>query len=281
MNYLKGENMKKENWKYLTMVLVIAGVLSLIFSSVTAFPSEMSVNQTNTGETCEMINIGTQKAYIITDFDPDELDQMQDLLTVYYKIGVGDSGCSISQPAVNDREPMTGFQVAIARHGTPSSDLYIGIMYPYDNDPFVGDNYILLGALSASSVPQADTFYWFGIDCSGSPLDISSGPPAMSVVLVSVDNPDDSDYWMWGGGSPNPYPVYRPRGWNTQANEWQNDMLPDGWNIDMCFVTYTTSGGGGEAPNITISTTTWVTTGLGIFSLIGAFLSGSKYFGWI
>jgi hypothetical protein len=273
--------MKKENWKYLTIVLVIAAVGLLIFSSVTAFPSEMSVNQTHTGETYEAINIGTQNAYIITDFDPNELDQVQDSLSVYYKIGVGSHGCSILQPVVNDREPMTGFQVAIAKHGTPSSDLYIGIMYPTYGNPFDGQNYMIAGAISASDVPQADTFYWFGMDCSDYPLDISSGPPALAIVLMSTDNPDDSNYWMWGGGSGDPYPTYRPRGWSTQDNAWQNDMLPDAGTIDMCFATYTTSGGGGEVPTITIATTTWVTTISGIFSLIGAFLSGSKYFGWI
>jgi len=272
--------MKKENWKYLTIVLVIAAVGLLIFSSVTAFPSEMSVNSTtDKSQTYELINGGTYSAYIITDFDPDEIDQLQDALSAYYKIGVGSSGCSILQPVVNDREPMTGFQVAIGKHGTPSSDLYIGIMYPTYGSPFDGQNYMMAGSISASDVPEADTFYWFGMDLSDYPLDISSGPPALAVVVMSTDNPDDSDYWMWGGSGGNPYPTYRPRGWNTEDNEWQNELL-DG-TVDMCFVTYTTSGGGGDTPNITITTTTWVTTISGIFGLIGAFVSGSKYFGWI
>ena len=219
---------KNKNWKYMTIVLIITGILSLVFASVTAFPSEMSVNATTRSETYEMTNAGIRSAYILTDLDPDEIDQMQDLLSVYYRIGVGSSGCPIAQPVVNDREPMTGFQAAIAKHGNPSNDLYIGIMYPYDNDPFDGQNYMIAGSISTGAVPQADTFYWFGMDLSDYPLDISSGPPALSIVLMSIDNPDDSDYWMWGGGSPNPYSTYRPKGWSTQDNEWQNDILPDG-----------------------------------------------------
>jgi hypothetical protein len=269
---------KDKYWKYATITLMIVGIASLFLSNATAFPYEMSVNQvTDKSKTYEMINVGTLSAYIIADLDPDEIDQVQDTLSVYYRIGVGDYGCSILQPAVNDREPMTGFQVAIGRHGTPSSALYIGIMYPNYGSPFDGQNYMIAGSLQAANVPQSDTFYWFGIDCSNYPLDISSGPPALGIVVMSTDDPDDSNYWMWGGGSGNPYPTYRPRGWNTQDNAWQNDMLPDASTIDMCFVTYTTSGGGGDIPVISITTTSWVTANIGFACLIAAAVSGCKW----
>lgn len=279
--------MKEKNWKYLTIVLVIAGVLSLIFSSVTAFPAEMPIDSTyNIPTTYEVRNVDFVKAYIIVDFDPNKLDQLQDSLGVSYRIGTGNMGVSILQPVANNREPMTGFQVAIGRHGSPSSDLYMGIMYPFTvpcyNHPYDGQNYIIAGNVAAVAVPQPDTFYWFGIDCSDYPLDISSGSPPLGIVLFSTDDTTDGNYWMCGAGTGNPYSAYQPRGWSNIADQWLEGVLVEGHNHDMCFATYTTAGGGGdEVPSITISTTTWVTTSLGIFSLIGACLSGSKYFGWI
>lgn len=276
---MKMKKIKDKYWKYVTIILMIIGIASLFLSNATAFPYEMSVNSTmDKSKTYEMINAGAQHACIITDFDPNEIDQVQDFFDVYYKIGIGNSGCSVLQPAVNDREPMTGFQVAIGKHGTPSDDLYMGIMYPWSNSPFAGDNYMLLGLLSASSVPEEDTFYWFGI--SDKNLDIPSGGyNSLSIVVMSFDDPDDSDYWMWGAGSGNPYPTYRPMGWNTNwyGEGWQDEMLSDG-TIDMCFVTYTTDGGNGnEVPVISITTASWVTANIGFACLIGAAISGCKW----
>lgn len=271
---MKKKKIKDKYWKYATIIFMIVGIASLFLSDAVAFPYEIEVNSTDdNSRTYEMNNMGACNAYIITDFDSDEIDQIQDFLDVYYKIGVGSGGCSVLQPAVNDREPMTGFQVAIGRHGTPSNGIYMGIMYPNYNSPFDGDNYMLLGFLEATGVPEADTFYWFGI--SDKNLDIPSGQNALAIVVMSVDDPSDSDYWMWGGGSGNPYGTYRPRGWNSQDNEWQNEML-DG-TVDMCFVTYTTGGGGGEAPDISITTMSWVTANIGFACLIGAAISGCKY----
>jgi len=270
---------KDKYWKYATIILMIAGIASLFLSNATAFPYEMTVNSTtDKSKTYEMIDTGSvRSAYIIADFDPDEIDQVQDLLSVYYRIGTGNAGCSILQPVVNDREPMKGFQVAVARHGSPSYMLYMGIMYPNYGTPAKSSSYIILGGINAVDVPEADTFYWFGVDFSNSPLDIPSGPPAMGVVLFSPDDPDDDNYWMWGGGSPNPYPTYRPRGWNTEDKAWQNEMLPDGGNVDMCFVTYTTTGGGGDVPVINITSTSWITANIGFACLIAAAVSGCKW----
>ena len=275
--------MKKENWKYLTMVLVIAGVLSLIFSSISAHPTELSSSHPIVDKTknYEMINGGTRQASIFAEIDPDDLDQLQNQLDAAFKIGVGSTGCSILQPVVNDREPMTGFQVIVARHGTPSSDLWFGIMYPHRRCPFDGQNYMIASSLTPAHFPNSDTFYWAGMDLSDYPLDIPSGTPALNIVVMSVDDPDDDNYWFWGCSTTNTYPNYHPYGWNVNEEEWQDDILPDAWNKDMCFATYTSAGGSGDIPEITIATTTWVTAGLGIFSLIGAFLSGSKYFGLI
>lgn len=273
------KKMKDKYWKYATIILMIVGIASLFFSDATAFPTELSVNSTtDRSKNYDTSIAGAQRAYLITDFDSDKIDQLQDKLDVYYKIGFGSSGCGVLQPVVDDREPLTGFQVAIGRHGSPSEFLWIGIMYPSYGPPFNG-NYAVVGYLQAVNVPEEDTFYWFGIDCSSNPVDIPSGLPAMGIVVVSYDDPDDSDYWMWGAGSGNPYGTYRPRGWNTQDNAWQNDMLSDG-TVDMCFVTYTTSSGGngGDVPVISITTTSWVTANIGFACLIGAAVSGIKYF---
>jgi len=87
---------------------------------------------------------------------------------------------------------------------------------------------------------------------------------------MSVDDPDDNDYWMWGAGSGNPYGTYRPRGWNTNDNAWKDSMLPEGGTLDMCFVTYTTDGGnGGEPPVISITTTSWVTANIFLVDIKG------------
>jgi hypothetical protein len=274
---------KDKHWKYATIILMIVGIASLFLSNVTAFPSEMPVDSTyNTIRNPELKNFDSIKnAYIITDFDPDELDQVQDSLAVYYKIGVEGWGCPILQPVANNREPMTGFVVAIGKHGSPSSALYMGIMYPFtypcNNNPYDGQNYIIAGAVEVDDVPQDDHFYWFGIDFSDYPKDVLSGPPPLGIVLFSTDDTTDGNYWMWGAGTGNPYTAYQPTGWADNRNEWMESMLLEGADHDMCFATYTTSGGGGDVPVITITTTSWVTANIGVACLIGAAISGCKY----
>jgi hypothetical protein len=277
--------MKEKNnkiWKYITIIMTLVGIMSLIISSISAHPIEIESFHLNVDKTkdYEMTNGGIRRASIFTEFDPDELDQLQDQLEVAFRIGVGTTGCSILQPVINDREPMSGFQVIIARHGTPSRDLWFGIMYPTYGNPFDGQSYMISCSLTPAQIPNSDTYYWAGVDCSDYPLDISPGSPALGIVLMSADDPDDGNYWLWGASSTNTYPTYRPRGWNVNDEEWQNGEI-DAATKDMCFATYTSTGGTGDLPEITIATTTWVSAGVGVFSLIVAAFSGTRYLGWI
>lgn len=269
---------KDKHWKYATIILMIVGISSMILSNVTAMPFEGQVNSTaDKSKTYEMINKGLIREATIVDLDPDKIDQSQTRFDWSFRIGVGSSGCAILQPVVNDRSPMSGFEVCVARRGTPSSDLYFGIMYPNFGNPFDGMNYMIASGISADQLPNANVFYWVGMDLKDYPLDIPSGPPSLGIVLMSTDDPDDGNYWQWGAGTGNPYPTYRPRGWDTNDEEWQNDEI-DAATKDMGFVTYTTDGGGGEeVPVISITTTSWVTANIGFACLIAAAISGCKW----
>jgi len=269
--------MKKKNWMHLTITFVVAG-LSLLVFSVYGFPSP----ERNTISTSQQGFMGDIKEpvradnIVITSFDPKDLDQVQTSMPNGLNIAIGTGGGYgnwVMQTGWNDREPLTGFAMGLAEHGTCTEPLYIGLMYSTQN-PENWDYWRWYGRLDPGVLPEKDTYYWLGYDFENNPLipPINAGT-VWCITAVSMDSPGDGNWWTWGCNDQQSYARGTAKIWGGLETWWQD--IP----YDMTFKTYTVEGGVGEEPTITITSTNQVVASfLGSFSLLGAVVSGAKYF---
>lgn len=269
---------KKKLWKYITMIFTIAGIGLWIFSAVgmgmdSIIESGVSSHRTFDEPSSLQIN-----NIVITSFDPRDLDQAQETTGSPNGICIGYNpsqgyGYWAMQLGYNDREPLTGFQVAILEHGNPTKPIYIGIMRG-QLDPAAWVNWIWYGYLNPGSLPQKDVYYWVGADFSNNPIDIEAGEE-WYIAVISIDPTTGNNHWAWGCNPDNPYPRGNLLNWDVT---WKNIAgTPD---FDGCFRTYTTEGQQPpqEPPAITITSNYQIISQfLGSLSLLGAVISGTKY----
>ena len=294
--------MKKKSWKKITLALIIIGCLFLVFS---AFPilADYTPPSTSTNYTSPSINIDNWDIDIknaeiteVISLDPNTLDQSQEIMNGYFKIGIG-AYYWMAQSVKNDREPLTGFYVAVARHGKPTmgllfpAPLYIGIIYPTSkSNPENPNNFNILGKITSEQLPENDKFYWMGLDLSSNPINI---PPETFFHIVVISEAMDigyQNYWMLGVtiGTDTSKDAYN-RGvlghWLFQKGWWECGDLSH-CAYDMAFATYTVpgdngngnGGNGGGPPTITITSNHQVISQvLGLMSFIGAAISGIKF----
>lgn len=278
----KTKRIKKMNWFYATVVLVILGISLLSYGVYSSnISSHTMMGESGNAYQFETIEDPFEKLHIkkimptvfgIMDFDPTAIDQIQDSfpngLNCY--IGTGPAGNVLPrQLGYNDREPWNGFEVIIGRHGMPTEPLYIGVRADTSTilDPLTG-TYQYLGYIEASDLPSGDTFYWVGSDQIISII----GTSTWSIILYSYNNGGTDDFWMWACSDQNPYSRGTGEFWD--GSSWQPDS-----SIDLCFRTYTIPNGGGDPPDITISATyAVIPMFFGGLSLIAAVATGSKFY---
>jgi len=266
--------MKKKSWRNITLVLIIIGASLFVFSFspvATTFPMERSIASISTEHSgsvrLENVEKANQQA-TVSPYFVGQLDQSQESVSFVFYVGFiwPDAGC-YAQAYRNDELPMIGFQVGIGKHGTPTEPMYIGVM-EYRWDPLNLANYHVVAELLPSAIPADDTLYWFGIDFSDNPLNEYKS----HIICVSVDDPSDGNYWMWGAQEGNPYYAWLPSNWRWDVEDRAVDS-----GYDLTFRTYT-GDGGGVAPSITITSSYQVASqALGLLSFVGAAIAGIKY----
>lgn len=259
--------MKKEHWMYMTVILFTAAMLLMFGSFYAASPNIITTPQYNfigsIDEPIHMDNIA------ILSLDPDALDQVQ--TSGDNSVAIGSSSW-LMQSGYNDREPFTGFLMCIAEHGTTTQPIYIGVMLS-PLDPQDWDNWAFVGVLNPDVLPKKDTFYWIGFDLESDPLPIDAGED-WYLLAMSMDDPSDGNCWAWKIDDQQSYS--RGTAMAFDGNNWHSGPY------DMAFKTYTIEGnGGGDGePSVTITSTYQVAVYqfLGSVSLLGAVISGTKYF---
>lgn len=284
---------KKETWKYIAVIFIVAGIVFFVYSftfnpiasGVTTKSASLSTWTVPTFTRVERVK--SFSFFNILDINSNQLDQKQETFGPpgenIYAIGISSYGpLFIGQEVRNEREPMYGFSVCVGRHNVPTEPLYVGIMiegllYP----PYLYDlsNWDWAGKITPDIFPKSDTLYWLTaefLDDAGepAPLDIEA-EDNFYIVAISEDNNQDGNSWAWGfGGNTDTY----PRGDNCWwcESEWYWDNAAYG---DCMFRTYTTESTPQDPPSITITSTYQVVASfLGSFSLLGAVVSGAKYF---
>lgn len=280
--------MKKKTWQYITLVFTVVGISLWVFSAVPVIGSHApSATSYITLSDIDIdkwdMDVTNIQRLEILSIDPETLDQAQDIINQYFKICLGGDGYWMCQSIKNYREPLTAFSVGIGRHGTPWSPtgingLFIGIMDPLGN-PEDPDDFIFVGYIPPEAIPEDDVFYWMSVDLSSDPIDI---PPEtfFKIVVISFSMPHTEGYWMLGtSGTQNPYDRGVLASWDFTNNWW--DCTQIGCGYDMCFATYTVESDGPppDAPVITITSTSQVVSQVfGSLSLLGAAVSGIKYY---
>lgn len=278
---------KKEVWKYLAIGLVVVSMVFFVYS-FTFNPIASGVTTKSTSLAAWTIpsfkNVESAVPFSFFDLmtlNPNQLDQKQETLgppgTNSYAIGISPYGPFwVGQGVRNERSPLYGFSVAVGKFGTPTSPLYVGIMargllFP----PYIYDfrNWDGVGRITPDILPNEGIFYWVTFEFS-TPLSIPAGSN-FYIVAVSDDNNHDGNSWGWGyGGDTDTYPRGSNYCWSESDWEWSSTT----WG-DCIFRTYTTEGASQDPPSITITSTYQVVSSfLGAFSLLGAVVSGAKYF---
>lgn len=279
----KTKRIKKMNWFYATVVLVILGISLLSYGVYSSNPSTRTLIGTEEGKqhtpntnddpakTFSKIKQMEPSIFNIMDLDPNAIDQVQDSYPVNQYIGLYGSGEHLyRQSGSNDREPWNGFEIIIMMHGTPTEPLYIGIRDNADDiDPYTYGSYV--GAYSISTLPNNDTLYWVGFE--ETLTDITSGT-TWSIVLFSHNDGGLDNFWAWACDLQNPYSGGEACYWDFIQETWHTESFQD-----MCFRTYTIPNGGGDPPEITITTTySVIPMFFGSLSLVAAIATGSKFY---
>lgn len=279
---------KKKKWKYVFLMFIVLAIIifsfNYMYDPMAAAVTSKSLQKLDFEQIISP-DYPIPFAIYLQGIDPDTLDQSQETLgpsgDQIYAIGVNSmGGLWVGQEVINDRSPLTAFSVCVGRHGSPSDSLYVGIMIGSLLDPpelYNLNNWDLVGEIKASILPKQDVLYWVTGDISSNPLQISAGQ-SFYIVVVSNDINTDDTLWVWGfGGNSNTYPP-GANCWFSGQN-WESAA----WG-DCIFRSYTTSDGDGNGvpPDISISIQSQVVTEIiGIVSLLGAFISGTKSLGWI
>ena len=271
--------MKKNHWKILTLIFITAGTAILLSSFIApaSTPSPTVQQYQITSEPVEMnIPLNYKPLHITPTVDPDHLDQYS-CETVDDHWMVTSSTVWILQEFVNEGEPLEAYSVLITEYKSPTDPLIIGVVdskMPI-NDLCDLDNWECYGVLQPNSLPSDwPDFYWITADFSSNPVNIPAG---QKYYLAVVSGAADFSVGYFGvafditGGS---YPY---TSWDYYFPEGQYYDT----HSDICFATYTTTGGGdgnGGPPSITI-TSQWAVSMqfAGAFCYLGAALSGAKY----
>lgn len=285
---------KKETWMYLAVIFVVVGLVffaysftfTQIASPVTAksevVPSAWKVSPVTHAEKAKSFSF-----FNILDINPNQLDQKQETFGPQgeniYAIGISPYGpFFVGQEVRNEREPLHGISICVGRMGIPTEPLYVGVMiqgllfppYLYDLD-----NWDWVGTITPDIFLDEYTLYRLTsefLDKEGkpAPLDIPAGSN-FYIVAISLDNNHDGNSWSWGfGGNTDTYPRGSNYCWSESEWEWTGTT----WG-DCMFRTYTNESTPQDPPSITITSTNQVVASfLGSFSLLGAVVSGAKYF---
>lgn len=284
----EGVNMvKKETWKYLAVIFIVAGIVFFAYSfTFNPIASSVTTKSVTLSAWTAPSFTHAERAkrfsfFNILELNPNQLDQKQEILGPpgenTYAIGISSFGpLFIGQEVKNEREPMYGFSVCVGRLNVPTEPLYVGIMiegllcppYLYDLS-----NWDWVGMITPDILPESGTLYWLTVEFSD-PLDIPA-EDNFYIVAISEDNNQDGNSWAWGyGGNTDTY----PRGYNYYWSEDEWSWLGTTWG-DCMFRTYTTESTPQDPPSITVTSTYQVVASfLGSFSLLGAVVSGAKYF---
>jgi len=277
--------MKKEHWKYLSLSFSIISTLLLVYSVVLPAVTginmiDVSTEQKNSGLSIDdmVMNIDREGTLKVTPTNipvtVDGIDQSQEEYTrgayVCYDywwgqlVGFG-----------GETRHINGYRLGIARHGTPTESLFMGIC---DEDSL---DYTKAKTVEVppSALAESDKLYWMGLDFLDSPVAIfGSYKPVF--FCASDDVHTDGNYWLWAIAEDNPYDgQYDFRAYDFDSDDFIN--FEADW--DGTFLVYTEEAGGGEPPVISISINTYIQTA-GLISLLGAVLSGTKYgilVGWL
>lgn len=282
--------MRRKNIKILSVALMVAGIIILIFGTFgdSLFTVENRITHSYLGKETPYlyyadINLGSSN-YQPLSIRPawDNIDQECYIegdtagFAVHYSPN-WDICQFVAEGLYNDGEPLTGFQLLVSwwdgdGTGTIDDYLYIGISKTLSYDP---DDWLLVGSLDYSQL-QPRIAYWVGADLSNNPINIRAGE-TFYIIVVSTDSlPDDLDdggWWVVGGNYTTD--VYS-RGQlyydNNADNQW------DTGTGDLYFRTYTPTGSGGSKPIVTITSSYWVVTQImGLFMCIASAILIFRY----
>lgn len=280
--------MKKEVWIYLAVILVVAGLVFFVYSfTFTQIASPVTAKSEVVPSAWKVSAIThTEKAksfssFNILDINPNQLDQEQETFGPQgeniYAIGISPYGpFFVGQEVRNERSPMYGISICVGRMGIPTETLYVGVMiqgllfppYLYDLN-----NWDWVAGITPDIFPDEYSLLWLTAEFTP-PLNIPAGSN-FYIVAISLDNNQDGNSWAWGyGGNTDTYPRGSNYCWSESEWEWPGTT----WG-DCMFRTYTTEAAAQDPPSITITSTNQVVASfLGSFSLLGAVVSGAKYF---
>ena len=273
--------MKKKLWLYMAIAFAIAGILlftyAFTFDTVSAVKSATIFHQ-YTFE-AKLKHMKYLDMVSIQSLDPDQLDQSQEQIgndVKAYAIGP----MWVCQGVKNDRSPIYGFSMILGEYheGVPTTEpIYIGITSSLltGSQLYDLDNWDAVGYMNPGTLPEIGVFYWVTYELN-TPLNIPAGQTFYIIAISEDQSYGDVNWWQWATAG-DLGDVY-PRGSNYVYN---GESWDDSWR-DMCFRTYTTPNGGngdGEPLQITITSNYQVAAQfIGSLSLLGAVVSGTKYF---
>jgi len=281
---------KKLVYKKIFFILTIFGALILIYSlfqPAIAMSPDLNNIVVDISKRPTLRNFH-DRGITISSSNPINVDQFQnDVSAGAFYIGYlgGHDGC-YKQLINNERSPFIGFDVAIGKKGTPTEPLYIGVLKNglegYES-PLDSNNWHVQGSLPGNFDMPDNTLNWINADFSSNPYDKTR----VNIVLISLDDPTDGNYWMWGYATDDPYVDGDPdiRQDVPCRLIWSNqDGVPQ-WSIDVqdkddfAFVTYSEGGVAPNPPDITITTSSSVSAvqSVGVLTLFGGVLSGIKF----
>lgn len=229
--------MEKRTWKIITICFIVAGLLFVTAGVANPFKQDITsriyAQMTPGGEQDISDLTADTELTFLTTLDPDDLDQEQTLFDCWGAIGKPPALCS-AQGAINDRDDLLGVKVYIKTFDTATSYLFVGIMTSL-GDPSKTASYEKLAALPPGSAPN--TWTWMQMDFSDDPLEIDAGVKFW-IVLYSSEL-ISGGYRGWGGSLEAPYPPATTMSYDYNQKIWKTLYE----QIDMCFKTYTDSGG--------------------------------------
>jgi hypothetical protein len=267
---MKKKIMNEKNWKYMTLVLSMITIILLavsvfmpvsIESAGISSPNLRSLPIDNLPDENDIFSVNNVITVRPVDFNPDDLDQHCTIYNTYGNIGP----LWLVQSFKNSRSPMLGFSVLLSRSQMPEKPLILGI-----RSSLLGDTWVYATYISGNDLPNMYEWYWIDFEFPD-PLSYSIGK-TYYITLISEDIFEDGNHWRYAVDDSNSY---------SDGFLYKYDFSDPGWvpwsSYDGCFKTYTETDDP-SPPIIDISVTSTISMQLGFIALIGAVLSGSKYY---